>query len=251
MEKANITAVSYLNTLPFVFGIKSKLGAAEVNLSLDVPSECARKILAGDVDFGLAPAGILPLIDSAYDHMNYCIAADGEVRTVMLYSKVPLNEISRIQLDVDSRTSVLLVRILSHHYWDIHPVFVDNKNIENVKGAESLLAIGDKAFALRDQFSYAWDLSAEWKKMTGLPFVFAVWVARKGANQETCKAVGEALEYGVAHVDEAIAGIVGNQYADIDVANYLKQRIHFRMNDDFRKGLHTYLSFVAALKKTV
>ncbi len=247
MEKANITAVSYLNTLPFVYGMKSKLNRDTTNLMLDVPSECARKILLNTVDFGLAPSGILPSIDQQYLPLDYCIAADGKVDTVMLYSRMPLESITSIHLDADSRTSVLLVRILAAHHWNIHPEWIPQLGGNTLSDAESVLAIGDKAFEMRNKYPYAFDLAEEWKKMTGLPFVFARWMVRKDTHQSLISTIQEALEYGVSHIDDAISSIQSNEYQHVNIPYYLKNCIQLKMTNDFQRGLDLYLSLIKNL----
>lgn len=244
MEKANITAVSYLNTIPFVYGIQSVLTGESIQLNLDVPSECARKLINRKADFGLAPAGILPLIGNDYNCMDYCIAAQDEVRTVMLFSKVPLNKIRSILLDSDSRTSVLLVRILARDFWKIDPEWKNATNREELDRAEAVVAIGDKAFALHSQFGYAYDLASEWRKWTGKPFVFAIWVASKKADPLLLQRFSHALDYGASHIMEAIAANDGRYKKEINLEDYLNRNIRFKMNSEFREGLKLYLDLI-------
>lgn len=242
-----ITAVSYLNTLPFVYGINRQL-AGKVQLSLDVPSACARRILQREVDFGLAPVGIYPMIADDYTLLPYCIGAVGAVSTVILFSQVPLHEIREIHLDADSRTSVLLIRILAQHYWNISPQWKDLAVIENVKHAESLLAIGDKAFSLKNEFTYQYDLGLEWKNFTGFPFVFAVWVAGKGIPADVKETVAGALEYGITHIQPAIDQCKDERYRGIDLSHYLNRDIHFRMDASFESGMRSYLEYIRKIE---
>lgn len=243
MEKASVTAVSYLNTVPFVYGMQAR-AIESINLSLDVPSECARKILQQEVDFGLAPCGILPLMSKNYLPMDYCIAAEGNVQSVMLYSKVPLDAITRIHLDSDSRTSVLLVRILAENFWKIRPVWVDKVNVAPGSEVDSLLAIGDKAFALAGEYPFAWDLAGEWKKMTGLPFVFAQWVSRCGNEDPRQKTMENALGFGISHIEDALGLVERSRYPGVDISYYLRENIKFSMQPQYRKGLQTFLELL-------
>lgn len=247
MMKPRITAVSYLNTLPFVYGLQQQVKADEMSLSLDVPSECARKLLEGEADMGLAPAGVWPRLAAGFDRLPYCIAADGMVNTVMLFSRVPLHHIRRVFLDQDSRTSVLLIRILAKHHWHIQPEWVDRSQINPHDLPESLLAIGDKAFALRDTFPYVYDLATEWKKFTGLPFVFAVWVATPAVPETARQKLCLALEYGISNIEAAIELAPPTTRRVIDLHHYLTRDIRFRMTDDFTEGLTTYLEMIKQL----
>jgi chorismate dehydratase len=220
------------------------LRGERIQLNLDVPSECARKLILRTADFGLAPAGILPLIETDYECMDYCIAARKEVRTVMLFSRVPLNKITTILLDSDSRTSVLLVRILARDYWKIQPEWKHAVSREELERGEAVLAIGDKAFELHDQFPYVYDLASEWKMWTGKPFVFAIWVASKKADPELRQSVSDALDYGASHVMEAIAANDGRYNKNINLEDYLTRNIRFKMNPEFREGLNMYLDLI-------
>src|ERR1051325_9156814 len=93
-----ISAVSYVNAKPFVYGIEKSGFLKEYDLSLDVPSVCAEKLITGKVDIGLAPIAIIPLLKEYYIFPDFCIGADGPVKSVILYSEVPLNEIQAIHL---------------------------------------------------------------------------------------------------------------------------------------------------------
>jgi len=111
-KKIRLSAVSYLNTKPFIYGLFRGELAEEIELSLDIPSECARKLKAGEVDLALTPVAIIPELPQAWLVSDYCIGSTGTVKTVCLFSEKPLPEIKRILLDFHSRTSVALTRIL-------------------------------------------------------------------------------------------------------------------------------------------
>jgi chorismate dehydratase len=244
MEKARITAVSYLNTLPFVYGLKYFLDKDLYNLSLDVPSECSRKILENEADFGLLPVAVLPFLKGNVDVMDYCIAADGEVQSVLLVSSVPLHQVKTVYLDSDSRTSVMLVKVLSERYWHISPEWIDNSLLNTGNTAESAVVIGDKAFLFQKEYPYCYDLAAEWKKMTGLPFVFAVWVARNGFDTKIREQLNFALESGINNIGKTVDEYLRQNSIGIDLKYYLTQNIHFRLQGNYRKGLEMFLGFL-------
>jgi chorismate dehydratase len=241
MEKARITAVSYLNTLPFVYGINHFLDNELYDLSLDVPSECSRKILENEADFGLLPVAVLPFLKGKIEIMDYCIAAYGEVQSVLLVSRVPLQQIKTVFLDSDSRTSVMLVRILSEKYWRISPEWIDNSKLNAGIAAESAVVIGDKAFRFQKEYPYCYDLAAEWKKMTGLPFVFAVWVAHKGYDIQIREKLDYALESGINNIDKTVEEYLQQNTIEINLKYYLTNNIHFRLQENYRKGLENFL----------
>jgi chorismate dehydratase len=107
-----ISVVSYLNTIPFIYGLEQSGLAKKLDISLDIPSACADKLLTNKVDIGLVPIVVLKQIQNAYIISDFCIGADGAVDTVCLFSDVPINEIESIFLDYQSKTSVELLKIL-------------------------------------------------------------------------------------------------------------------------------------------
>ena len=117
MQKLRISAVSYLNSLPFVYGIKNSGFLKNIELSLDVPSVCADKLISGKADIGLVPVAAIPLIKNARIVSDFCIGADGKVQSVLLISRKPLQEIQKVYLDLESRTSVGLAKVLAKEYW--------------------------------------------------------------------------------------------------------------------------------------
>ena len=128
----------------------------------------------------------------------------GDVKTVLLLSHQPLEKITTVHLDFDSRTSVTLVRVLAQDFWKISPKWIDlPPGSASAPGEiESLVAIGDKTFTLASQFPYVYDLAGEWKKHTGMPFVFAAWVANRDLPEGFLRKFNNALAYGIGHIPE-------------------------------------------------
>src|SRR5205085_2269968 len=114
-------------------------------------------------------------------------------------SSVQLDKIQSVILDHESRTSVLLAKVLSHFYWQIKPEWVDERNIDlkNLNNNSATVVIGDRALSLRNDYKYKYDLAEEWRKFTGLPFVFACWVANNSLNHSYLQNFNEALKYGL------------------------------------------------------
>jgi len=251
-----ITAVSYLNTLPFIYGIEQQaavssalsteeagrlLAGEGIALSLRVPALCAADAVDGKTDIALVPTAVIPRIpgfsiSSVFQSFepsdrssaaftpriitDYCIGAEGAVDTVVLLSDTPLAGIRHVYLDSHSRTSVQLVRVLAREYWRIEPEWIDSADCSRkLQPGEAMVAIGDKVFALREEhrYAYCYDLAQEWSDFTGgLPFVFAAWVACTEAGSEFAPTLNRALAYGVEHVAESITGTV-NRSRDFDV----------------------------------
>lgn len=247
MGMLRISAVSYLNTYPFVYGLKESGILKDFSLSLDVPSLCAEKLATGRADVALVPAGALPAIGTYHILAPYCIGAVGEVKTVLLLSQVPLGRIREVHLDFDSRTSVELVRVLAKHHWNIIPRWtrLQAGDAEGMKGFESLVAIGDKTFEIRDQYRYSWDLAKEWHDMTGLPFVFALWVSTREIPAEMAGELSNALGFGVSHRRESLEYFRDRLPAGIDCLEYLEKNISFELDDNKLKGLNLFLDYLA------
>jgi chorismate dehydratase len=247
METLKISAVSYLNTLPFVYGIKFSGELSDYDLQLDFPSECARKFLKNEVDIALVPVAALKKMKSYWMLDEFCIGSNGRVRTVVLLSKDPLNQIKRVHLDYHSLTSVNLVKILANQHWKINPKWVklDEMTEFNMLRLESLVAIGDKIFILEKEFEYVYDLATEWKNFSGLPFVFACWVVQKNMKEEKIKRFIKALEWGVNRKQLAIEYLFDtNKFPTVDINEYLEKNIDFVFDAPKRKALDLFLNYM-------
>ena len=238
-----ISAVSYLNTVPFIHGLKQSELIKFIDLQLDYPSICADKLFNGIVDLALVPVAVIPKLKEAHIISDYCIGANGAVATVCLYSDVPINEIESIALDYQSRTSVELLKILLKEYWQLNPE-LKKANVgfeENIKGYHAALVIGDRAFALNNKYAYIYDLSDIWKEMTGLPFVFAAWVANTKLTKDFIVSFNKALEKGLSNIDKALA-LEGDSYPNcVNPEDYLNNKISYRLDAEKQKGMELFL----------
>ncbi len=246
MELLKISAVSYLNTFPFVYGLKESGILQNFRLELDVPSVCAEKFKNRTVDIALVPVGALSEINGFHYISDYCIGAVGEVKTVLLLSKVPLENITHVYLDFDSRTSVELVKVLARQYWKIDPQWENLEAGHAEVGAkiDSLVAIGDKTFRLKPDFPYVYDLAAEWVRFTGLPFVFAVWVSREKLAGDLLGKFSGALAYGIHHKAECIEYFRSKLPEDVDCLGYLENSISFEFDARKKEGLSMFLGYL-------
>lgn len=248
MNKIKISAVSYLNSTPFIYGINHSEIKNEIDLSLDIPAVCAQKLISGNVDIGLVPVAVMPELRKSYIITDYCIGAIGKVNSVLLLSNVPINEIKTILLDYQSRTSVKLCQLLCKEYWKVNPGFLStNENFENdILGNTAAVVIGDRALLLRDKFKYAYDLSQAWYDMTALPFVFACWVANKKIEADFISLFNNALKNGVQHIDNVILEENELALSTEEKRKYLKNNISFDLDADKRKGLDLFFKYQAA-----
>lgn len=228
-----------------MYGIKNSNLKNEIDLALDIPSDCAKKLLNNEVDLGLIPVAVIPQLKEHYIITDYCIGADGKVDTVALFSDVPLKEIETIYLDFHSKTSINLVQVLAKEYWNISPQFIDAKAgfEQKIQGTTAGVIIGDKTFNLPKQYAYKYDLAEEWKKMTGMPFVFACWVANKKLPNKFIQDFNECLENGIKNIDKVI-----DQKNAIDnerLAHYLTNNISYPLTKDKKEALALFIQYLS------
>ncbi len=252
MKKVKISAVSYLNTLPFMYGIAKNNRLKElVDISTDYPALCAKKLKENEVDIGLVPIAILPELPDYQIISDYCIATNGNVKSVILVSAVPLSEIETIILDYQSRTSIMLAKILAENFWKISPNWQHGQPnyINNITGKTAGVIIGDRALEHYKNYEYVYDLSAEWKKMTSLPFVFATWTANKDISPEIVAELNKTHEFGLKNIKQAIEFF----RADIENINYnhyeyLTENIDYQIDTNKKKAIEKYLYYLKLIK---
>lgn len=242
MFKIKVSVVSYLNSKVFLKGLISD-ALQEFEISLDIPSVCAQKLIQNTVDIGLIPVAVIPEINDAQIISDFCISADGAVHSVFLFSNSNLHSIKKIYLDKHSRTSNLLCKILASEYWKIEVEFVDQINDEiELKEHEGFVLIGDRTFNKINTFNTQIDLAEHWKKYTGLPFVFAAWVANKKIEQSVIINFNTYLQKGFQFIDEVIKD---NSLVYFDVDDYLKNKIQYNLTEVKRSAIKLYLEKAA------
>jgi chorismate dehydratase len=194
-----IASVSYLNSKPLIYGLD---GAPGIELTLDVPARLIDGLVEGRSDVALLPTIDYQRHDGLLIVPSGGIGCDGPTLTVRIFSKRPISETRMLACDTESHTSVALARIIFAEHFGIHPEFTDL----NRSSAQTRLLIGDKVVCEEPEgFDYQLDLGQAWKEMTGMPFVFAVWVARAGTVLgHLPHRLEEAKRNGLAHVDELV-----------------------------------------------
>ncbi len=246
MEKIRVSAITYLNTKPFLYGITHSAIMDTIELSLDIPSVCADKLKEGTVDIGIIPVAEMNDVEGANILTDFCIACSGKVRTVVLVSQVPLAEVKTIVLDYQSRTSVQLVKILARDLWQIHPKWINggvNYIEDDIRGSIAGVIIGDRVFEAENKFPYVYDLGEAWKTLTGLDFVFACWVANKPIGDDFADQFSEALHDGIVHIPEVIAEYQ-LRYPDYPFDTYFRENIFYHLDDSKRKGMELFLKLM-------
>lgn len=244
-NKIRVGAVNYLNTKPLIYGFEIGGMKDEVDLFLEYPSKIAVMLKEDKIDIGLVPVVIIPELKEHYLISDYCIGCDGEVGSVCLFSEVPLVKIERILLDYQSRTSVDLLKILIKQYWKIDPELITTSEDyrKNISGTTAGLIIGDRALEQRRISNYKYDLGYEWKKFTGLPFVFATWISNKQLDYTFIESFNKTNLSGLKNIDKVVSE---NPYALFDLKSYYTSYINYYLNEKAKKGLQNFLDLLIA-----
>lgn len=245
-----VGAVEYLNSKPLIYRLGER--AAHARLVLDVPSKLADGLEAGRLDVALVP------VFECFRHPHYavvsdaCIASEGPVYSVKLFSRCPVEQVRSVSLDEGSRTSVALVKVLlgERHgvtpRWEPLPLDARAEETET----DAVLLIGDRAIhPPGGRWAVVWDLGQEWTQWTGLPFVFAVWAARPDADLRGIGTVLQAVrDLGVAHVAE-IAEREGPRVGMTpeECRRYLTVNLHYYLGERERQGLELFYNKAQSL----
>ncbi|NLL27958.1 MAG: menaquinone biosynthesis protein [Bacteroidales bacterium] len=234
----NISLVSYLNSYPYHYGLINETNSFYNKLDIVNPAQCAKNFQEGISNVALVPVGALHGLKNYKIIKPFCISANGEVRSVFLFSQKPVEDTKTIVFDSDSRSSNLLIQVLCKYYWKINPNFTKNNNSLQ---AEARIGIGDKAFKLKKKYAYSYDLSIFWKEMTNLPFVFAVWITKSEIAEEELSLLKIALENGINNIHGAVVHFGSAGLTEEDAIKYLSKNINFKMNTASEKGMQRFL----------
>ncbi len=244
LEKIKVGAVSYLNTKPLLYGIKRSEPLLKImELVESYPSKIAAMLIDGSIDMGLVPVAVLPQLKEGYIVSDYCIGADGDVASVCLFSQVPLEKIQKVLLDYQSSSSVQLCKLLLKNFWKIEPLLEDAaENFENnIGGTTAAVIIGDRALAQRKISPFIYDLAGAWKAFTGLPFVFAAWVANKKLPDDFIALFNGANTVGLNNMDTVIAENASDMY---DLKKYYTKNISYTFDERKKKGMAKFLQIM-------
>lgn len=249
-----ISIVSYINSYPFVYGIREHALIRGFEMHLCPPSGCARKLFKGDAEVGLVPVAALASLPDGYRVVTpYCIGAVNSVGSVLLLSNEPLHDIKKIFLDDHSLSSAKLVQVLARFYWNISPDFIPASITPDfvVNRGEAILAIGDKCFDMQYNYKHVLDLFDAWNDFTTLPFVFAVWVAAPNITDNQIDLLSEALLWGIYKKEEALKALLPISLSPkFDFfSNYLKTNISYNLDKHKQEAIPEFLSYIAALEK--
>ncbi len=212
-----------------------------------MPSDCAQKLIDDRADIGLIPVAATLSLPKWEIISNYCIGAVGAVNSVFVFSNCDIKDVKHLQLDPESRSSNNLAKVLLKNFWKIQPELITGADDYSTSQDEqtAFVQIGDRTFGKKDQYKYVYDLSEEWQKFTGLPFVFAAWIANKPVSEEFIKEFNQALRHGLTHRHELLKTLP--QRADFDLEDYLMHKLDFDLTEDKKKALYLFLDYIKAL----
>jgi chorismate dehydratase len=278
MAKLRISIVEFLNTAPLVWGFTDGPLAGKYDLSFTVPSQCAEALRRGDADVAIIPAIEYQRMDQVVVLPGMAVAAKGEVRSILVVAKKPIEKVKRIALDTSSRSSAALVRLLAAELWKIQPEFVDTAPdaSEMLKFADAALVIGDPALRIAvkmDELAvkipsgedcckgdpesapvpgfetlFVYDVAYQWQELTGKPCVLAIWTARRDVMTQEILADFEASKkYGLARLREIAEGAsLKLNLSASALEHYLAKNIHFGLEGEYLAGLRLYYDKAAA-----
>lgn len=247
MKKIRISAVSYTNTKPFLYGIQNTDIINQIDLSLDNPSDCAQKLIDDVVDIGLIPVAATISLPHWEIVSDYCIGAVGPVNSVFIFSNCEIHQVKTLQLDPQSRSSNNLAKVLLKNFWQIQPELITSAPDYSQSTDEytAFVQIGDRTFGKAENYPYVYDLAAEWIKFTGLPFTFAAWIANKTIPQEFINSFNQSLQYGLDHREDLFKQIPMRN--DFDIRDYLTRRIDYPLTEPKKQALYLFLKYIKEL----
>jgi chorismate dehydratase len=244
-QEPRVQGVKYLNAWPPLYGLM--LGREPERLRMAAPSALAQRLLAREADLALAPVATLAL--GAFEVApGICLGADGEVTSVLIVGECPLEDMELLLLDTASATSVVLARLLAAELRAGRPLAGEAgdrvRMARDVGGRTGAVVIGDHALALRRRYPYALDLGEAWKRWTGLPFVFAAWIAQPGViDARVAHMLHDSLAHGLAARREIAHFWAAQEGGDpAFFEHYLTHHMHYVLNERFEAGLREFLA---------
>jgi chorismate dehydratase len=278
LRKLRISVVQYLNTVPLVYGFTRGALKDKYDLSFTVPSQCADDLRDGRADVAIIPAIEFQRIDDLVVLPELAIAAKRRVRSLLIVSRKPIEEAKSIALDGSSRSTQALTRILCAEHWQIKPAFFEatfNSAAAILEQTDAALLIGDPALRLSISIAgnatlgaggelmcspdkaginatetlYVYDVVQEWRRLTSLPAVLAVWAGRReSVTPEVVADFAASKEYGVAHLGEISSTASAEQdLPAADLLKYLQENIDFTLGSENLAGLELYYCLASKL----
>ena len=277
MTKLRISIVQYLNTAPLVWGFTSGPLRGKYDLSFTVPSQCAEDLRSGRADVAIIPAIEYQRINDLAILTDMAIASKKQVRSLLIIAKKPIEQVKSFALDAGSRSTQTLTRILCAEKWKIAPQFFESQPDlpAMLRQADAALIIGDPALRIAvgiekesrpgaegqticpaatlgitsAETLYVYDVVGEWRSLTGLPAVLAVWAAwRDVATPEVAADFLASRDFGLSRISEICFDAARElELPQRTLESYLRNNIDFSLDEENRRGLELYFAHGAKL----
>ena len=254
MSLPRISAISFLNTAPLMWDFERTELRRQYDISYTIPSRCAEALRTGAADIGLIPAVTYLRIPDLAIISGVAIAAQDYVRSILLVSRKPPEDIKTIAADTSSRTSVVLCDLLFRRHFPAHRDGTRVRQLtEHEPDLDAMLArfdaallIGDSALRVDASRYCVFDLAHEWRVMTGKPFCFAFWAARKDIiRPEMTDHFTRSRDHGL---EPKSLDLLAREWAprvgisERDVRSYLTDNIYYSLDPQVLDGLHTFFA---------
>jgi chorismate dehydratase len=251
LNKPKLSIVYYLNALPLSWGFIHGTERDLFDLDFSPPSRCADLLAQGNVDVGLIPAIEYQRIGGLKVVPNLSVASKQTVKSVLLLSKVPAEQIRTVAVDSSSRTSVCLLQILLRARFKANPrIGSHGPNLKEMLARnDAALIIGDAALKAEAGRLFRYDLAAEWRALTGKPFVFAFWGVREPVTLPDTTAFQRSFAYGQSHSEE----IVEEQTRQLQlpaemIRTYINHHIDYSLDEENLAGLRRFYELAREFK---
>ena len=258
MRRLRISAISYLNTAPLMWDFEHGEADCDFDISYTLPSACARALAEGTADIGIIPAAAYAQIPGLLVIPEVAIASRRPVRSILLVSKVSVEQIRTVALDTSSMTSVGLTKVLFAKWLGGGRAFTAMApNIDQMLAKHDAgLLIGDPALKIDRSRYHTLDLAEEWIRHTGKPFVFAFWAVRGAALPDAAPSLDLASIFQSSRdhgLEPASVNQIAREWAarlditEADVRSYLTQNIHYDLDADCLEGLRLFYRYAAEI----
>jgi chorismate dehydratase len=260
MTQLRISAISYLNTAPLMWDFEHGDASRQFDISYTLPSSCARALEAGTADIGIIPAAAYASIPGLQILPGVAISSRRPVRSILLVSNIPVEEVSTVALDTSSMTSVALTKVIFEKWIGSGRTFTSMPpDLDTMlASSDAALLIGDPALQVDRSRYYSLDLAEEWIRYTGKPFVFAFWAVReKAISGRSADEIADLAGIFQRSRDHGLAPESLNQIArewsprlnlsEDDVRSYLTENIHYQLDPACLEGLQLFYRYAAEI----
>lgn len=256
LKRFRISAISYLNTAPLMWDFEHGSAGKAFDISYTLPSQCAAELEAGTADIGIIPSAAYAHIPGLSVLPGVAIASRQAIRSILLVSEKPMDEIRSVALDSSSLTSTALTRVLFEKCWGGSRKFSSMPpNLAAMLGRhDAALLIGDPALKVDRSRYLTWDLADEWIRLTGKPFVFAFWAVTKltvqHARVDLAPIFQESRDHGLEPENMLQTAKTWGPRLGMppeDVVQYLTKNIHYYLDDACLEGLQQFYGYAQEL----